>query len=432
LPRNVKLLGWASLLNDVASEMIFPLLPRFLLKFLGGSEAWLGAIEGTADSVGSLVKLWSGGRSDRGAGRKRFVVFGYALSNLVQPLIGLILLPWHLLALRVANRTGKGIRTSPRDAMIADSTPPEIRGRAFGFHRGMDHLGAAVGPLLAAAFLWFCRDARPEVFETRLRNMFLLTAVPGALVVVLLWLGLREPARSRGAAVSAARADETPGSREGHPEGTRSIFSADVFLAKHGFPPKNGPVPSRVSERPTLTLRPFDRRFRLYLAALVVFTLANSSDAFLLARAGQLGVAVWLLPVLWSMFHVIKSGGNVLCGRLVDRVGPRPMILAGWVYYAGVYLAFALASEAWQVWALFAAYAVFYALTEPAEKTLVANLAGDEHRGLAFGWFNCAVGVATLPSSLLFGVLYQAYGPLAAFGSGAVLALAAAALLSRL
>ena len=282
------------------------------------------------------MKLWSGGRSDRGGGRKRFVVFGYALGNLVQPLIGVIWRPWHLFVLRIANRTGKGVRTSPRDAMIADSTPPEIRGRAFGFHRGMDHLGAALGPLLAAAFLWFWHDAPADVFETSLRHLFLLTAVPGVLVVLLLWLGLREPA-----VPLPVREPTTPkrpatalagGVSQRFPPATRSR----AFSSHHTTP---------------IAAFPFDRRFRLYLVALVVFTLANSSDAFLLVRAGQLGVAVWLLPVLWSMFHVIKSGGNMLCGRLVDRVGPRPMILLGWVYYAGVYLAFAFAAAQWHAWA---------------------------------------------------------------------------------
>jgi MFS family permease len=388
LPRNVKLLGFVSLLNDVASEMIFPLLPQFLVKVLGGSAAWLGAIEGAADSLGSLVKLWSGGRSDQGGKRKHLVVSGYALASLVRPLIGLVWLPWQLLAVRVTDRIGKGVRTSPRDALIADSTPPDIRGRAFGFHRAMDHLGAAVGPLLAAAFLWFWRDAPTDVFETWVRRLFLFTAIPGLLVVLLLWLGLREPARA------------TP-----------------------------------AKPRLTLTLRPFDRRFRIYLAALVVFTLANSSDAFLLLRASKLGVAVWMLPILWSVFHVAKSAGNLICGRLVDRVGPRPMILFGWVYYAGVYLAFAFATAEWHVWTLFIAYAVFYAITEPAEKTLVANLVAPERRGLAYGWFNCAIGIATLPASLIFGVLYGSFGesgPLVAFGSGAALALTAALLLSRL
>lgn len=382
LPRNVKLLGWASLLNDVASEMIFPLLPQFLITVLGGNRFQLGVIEGAADSVSSLVKLWSGGRSDLGNRRKPFVVFGYALAAIARPLCGVLWLPWQLFGVRIADRIGKGIRTSPRDALIADSTEPAIRGRAFGFHRAMDHLGAAIGPLLAAAFLFFWPNA--------MQQMFLWTLVPGVLVVALLVFGLRESAKPK---------TETPQEEKPH------------------F---------------TWTLRPFDRRFRLYLLSLVIFTLGNSSDAFLLVRASELHVATWLLPILWCVFHVAKSEGNLLGGRLVDRTGPRPMILAGWFYYAVVYLAFALATAAWQVWVLFLAYALFYAITEPAEKTLVANLVGPENRGLAYGWFNCAVGIATLPASLIFGALYQTYGPLAAFGSGAGLALLAAALLARL
>lgn len=382
LPRNVKLLGWASLFNDVASEMIFPLLPQFLISVLRGNCFELGIIEGTADSVSSLVKLWSGGRSDRGGSRKPFVVFGYALAAIARPLCGVLWLPWQLFGVRIADRIGKGIRTSPRDAMIADSTEPAIRGRAFGFHRAMDHLGAAIGPMLAAAFLFFWPGA--------LQQLFLWTLVPGVLVVALLIFGLREPAKNEA---------QTP-----------------------------------QQEKPQFvwTLRPFDHRFRLYLLSLVIFTLGNSSDAFLLVRAGELGVDTWLLPILWCVFHVAKSEGNLLGGRLVDRTGPRPMILAGWLYYAAVYLAFALATEAWEVWVLFIAYALFYAVTEPAEKTLVANLVGPENRGLAYGWFNCAIGIATLPASLVFGALYQTYGPLVAFGSGAGLALLAAALLSRL
>jgi MFS family permease len=387
LPRNVKLLGWASLLNDVASEMIFPLLPQFLITFLGGNKFALGLIEGAADSTGSLVKLWSGSWSDRGGGRKPLVVLGYALAALVRPLCAVITLPWHLFAVRITDRIGKGIRTSPRDALIADSTEPEIRGRAFGFHRGMDHLGAAIGPLLAAAFLFAWPNA--------LREMFFLTLVPGAVVVVLLIFGLREPQIKPPPA--AAPRDATTG------------------RGSVGF-----------------TLRPFDRRFRRYLLALIIFTLGNSSDAFLLVRAGELGVAVWLLPILWCVFHVVKSAGNMLGGRLVDRFGPRPMILLGWLYYAGIYLAFALAAAAWQIWAFFVAYAIFYAVTEPAEKTLVANLVPETHRGLAYGWFNCAVGIATLPASLVFGALYQGCGPLVAFGSGAGLALVAAIVLARL
>ena len=375
LPRNVKVLGGTSLLNDVASEMVFPLLPTFLLGVLGGNKLSLGVIEGAADTAASLLKLLSGGWSDRLGRRKGFVLVGYVLAVVTRPLIGLITAPWQLFGLRTADRTGKGIRTAPRDALIADSVAPAMRGRAFGFHRAMDHLGAAIGPLLAAGFLW--------LWPGRLRLLFLLTLVPGLLVLVLLVFGLKEPA----------------------PTG-----------------------PAREPLR--LTLKPFGRDFRLFLLALVVFTLGNSSDAFLLVRAGELGVPVVLLPVLWCVFHVAKSTGNLLLGRAVDRVGPRPLLFAGWLLYAAVYLAFAVATQAWQVWVFFLAYALFYALTEPAEKTLVAALAGSERKGLAFGWYNCAMGIATLPASLIFGALYQAHGPVFAFGWGAALALVAVVLLA--
>jgi hypothetical protein len=240
LPRNVKLLGLASLFNDIASEMIYPLLPQFLLGMLGGSRFFLGIIEGVADSVASLLKLWAGAWSDRAGRRKGFVVAGYTLASLARPLVALTTAPWQLLLVRFADRVGKGLRTAPRDALIADSAVAEIRGRAFGFQRALDHVGAAIGPLLATAFL-------------------------------LVW-------------------------------------------------------------------------------------------------PGQLRV-------------------------------------------------------------LFPAYGLFYALTEPAERVLVARLAAPEFQGLAYGWYNFAIGVAALPSSLIFGFLYQRFGGLAAFGSGAGLALLAAVLL---
>lgn len=375
LPRNVTLLGWASCLNDVASEMIFPLLPQFLITVLGGNRFHLGIIEGVADSAASLLKLWSGARSDRVAKRKRFVIFGYALAAVSRPVIGIISAPWQLFLTRTVDRIGKGIRTSPRDALIADSTADEFRGRAFGFHRAMDHLGAAVGPILAAGFLFF--------WPGELRLLFLLTIVPGLLVVGLLVLGLRETTTTE-------------------------------------------PATGRFS----WTLKPFDRNFRLYLLALVVFTLGNSSDAFLLLRASELGVPTAMLPLLWFAFHIVKSGGNLLVGGLVDRVGPRLPLFVGWFIYAGVYLAFGLATAAWHAWAFFLIYAVFYSLTEPAEKTLIANLVGPAEKGLAFGWYNFTIGIAALPSSLVFGALYEYGGPLVAFGWGAALALVAVTLLS--
>jgi MFS family permease len=370
LPRNVKILGGASLFNDIASEMIFPLLPSFLLTVLHGNRFYLGVIEGAADSVASLLKLWSGGRSDQTGHRKGFVLFGYSLAALTRPLIGLVVAPWQLFVVRICDRIGKGVRTSPRDALIADSTNASMRGRAFGFHRAMDHLGAAIGPLLAAGFL--C------LWPAQLRTMFLLTIVPGLLVLALLVVGLCEP----------------PASKD---------------------------PPTRLR----LTFEPFGVSFRLYLLALVIFTLGNSSDAFLLVRASELGVPTASLPLLWCAFHVVKSLSNLLLGRAVDHFGPRPFIFLGWSVYAGVYVAFGVATAAWAAWTLFLCYALFFGLTEPAERALVANLVGAERKGLAYGWYNFAIGIATLPSSLIFGALYQFCGALVAFCWGAVLALIA-------
>jgi MFS family permease len=375
LPRNVKLLGWASLLNDTASEMVFPLLPLFLARLVGAGTIELGLLEGIAETVASLLKLWSGGRSDRSPSRKSYVVVGYLLATAARPLTALAAAPWHVIAGRTVDRVGKGVRTAPRDAMIADSTPAAQRGRAFGFHRAMDHLGAVLGPIAAYAFLWW----RPD----DLRTLFVMTAVPGAVVVVLLVFGLRETAR--------------------HDAG-REPFS--------------------------LTLAPFDRRFRTYLAALAVFTLGNTSDLFLIQRSIDLGISAIWIPLLWGGLHVVKSLGNAVSGRAVDRFGPRAMILAGWMVYAVFYTAFAFVTTLSGMIVALAGYGVFYALTEPAEKTLVANLVPKERSGLAFGWYNFAIAATTLPGNVLFGVLYQHYGAATAFGWGAAMAAAAAVLLA--
>jgi MFS family permease len=374
LPFNVKLLGLTSLLNDSSSEMIFPLLPQFVIGVLHGTAENLGQIEGVADTVASLLKLWSGGWSDRAGRRRGFVIFGYGMATFARPLVALATSPWHVLAARTGDRIGKGVRGAPRDALIADSTPPGLRGRAFGFHRAMDHLGAAIGPVLASVFLYY--------WPGQMRPLFLLSVVPGLLIMALLLWKLREPAQA-----------------ETH---------ARPF---------------------SLSLRPFDNNFKLYLLALVIFTLGNSSDAFLLLRAGELGVAAWLLPLLWCAFHIAKSVGNLLLGRLVDQVGPRPLIVLGWLLYAGIYVAFAAATQAWHVWLFFMVYALFYALTEPAEKALVANIVGAERKGLAYGWYNFAIGIATLPANLIFGKLYTDYGGQVAFGFGAGLALVSAVML---
>ncbi|MCE9525898.1 MAG: MFS transporter [Planctomycetales bacterium] len=386
LPWTVKLLGLTSLLNDTASEMLAPVMPAFLTTVLHAAKWQIGLIDGLGETVSSLVKLWSGARSDNVGRRKGFILVGYFIAVLTRPLMGLAASPWHIFGLRTIDRVGKGIRTAPRDAMIADTTNEQTRGRAFGFHRAMDHLGAALGALIAVAFLWWssggvATDGAQE--EWQLRRLFMLSLIPGIPILFLVPLALRE----------------TPKSSEAHPK-----------------------------ER--FSLQPLDANFRRYLVTLLLFTLGNSSDSFLLVRAKELGVPIYALPILWIFFHLAKSGGNLLTGGWVNRLGARPLIWAGWLWYAAVYLAFGFANSAWQIWVLFMLYAVFYALTEPAEKALVATLVGPERKGLAYGWFNLTVGIGSLPASLLFGFIYDQAGPLAAFGTGAAFALAASVMLA--
>lgn len=382
LPRNVRILGWTSFLNDVASEMIYPLLPQFLIMVLGGNKFHLGIIEGTAESIASFNKLWAGAWSDRSGKRKSFILFGYSVAAIARPLIGLVTAPWQVFAVRIGDRIGKGVRTSPRDAMIADSTPEAMHGRAFGFHRSMDHLGAAVGPLLAAAFLWF--------YPGELRSLFLLAAIPGVVVLLLIIFGLREQ---------------------------------DVVAKLDTAQP--------TKREQLVPLNRFDSRFRWYLLSLLLFTLGNSSDTFLLVRAGELGVPLYMLPVLWCSFHVVKSGANLYAGRLSDRIGAKRPIVVGWLAYAEIYVAFGFATSAWQAWALFLAYGFFYAVTEPAEKKLVVQLVGEHRRGLGFGWYHFTLGIAALPASLLFGWLYQTYGAPVAFTAGALLSVTASMVLTK-
>lgn len=378
LGRNVLTLAAVSLLTDVASEMTYPLLPLFLASVLGASAASVGAIEGAAESVASLLKLASGWWSDRAARRKPLVVAGYALASAVRPLIGLARSVPQVLLIRLTDRVGKGLRTSPRDALIADSVDPEIRGRAFGFHRAADHAGAVLGPLIAFALLrWAGID---------LRTLFLLTAIPGVLAVATLVFGVRERPRATATAVPAA-------------------------------------AEPAASHRPRLRM---GRGFWAYLGVLLLFTLGNSTDAFLLLRASQLGVSPALVPILWAMLHVVKASSSTPAGILSDRLGRKPLIVAGWLLYAAVYLAFGRAGEQWHAWALFAVYGVFSGLTEGTEKALVADLVPADRRGSAFGWYNLTLGLGALPASLLFGAIWDRWGVENAFTFGAVLALGAA------
>ncbi len=356
--------------------MSYALLPGFLLGLPGGSTVVLGAIEGAADTVSGLIRIWSGVWSDRLSRRKQLVLWGYAAAVVARPLTGLATAAWHLVPIRIVDRTGKGFRSAPRDAMIVDATPAGARGAAFGFQRAMDHLGAAVGPLLAVGFLL--------LWPGQVRTLFVATIVPGAVVLVLL-ATLREPSRAT--------------------------------VAQPG---------------PRIPAPPIGRPLRRYLVALLVFTFGNASDAFLLVRARELGIATAALPLLWSMFHVVKSAGSGYAGRLADRIDPRHLIHAGWALYAAVYAGFALSAAAWHIWGLFALYGVFHALTEPAERAMVARLADLRGIGRAYGWYNGALVAGALPASLLFGWLYGHFGAPAAFGAAAAFAIAGTVLLGLL
>ena len=378
LPPTVVALSVVSLLTDVSSEMIYPLIPAFLTTTLGVSAGFVGVIEGAAESTAALVKLGSGWWSDRTARRKPLVVAGYSLAAFARPLVALATSGWQVLGIRLVDRVGKGIRSAPRDALLADAAPAEARGRAFGYHRAADNLGAMLGPLVAFALLrWM---------GTPIRTVFWLAAVPAVVAVVVLIVAVREQTGDR------------------RPETGRRPEAGAAGAAGSG---------------------PLSGRFWGVLTAVFVFTLGNSSDAFLLLRAAELGVPIAFAPLIWAALNLVKSASNTPGGALSDRVGRRPVVIAGWLLYAAVYVGFALASAAWHAWALFVVYGIVFGLTEGTEKALVADLVPAARRGTAFGWYNLAIGIGALPASLLFGQLWNRYGSPVAFVTGASLALAA-------
>jgi MFS family permease len=370
-------LGWVSFFTDTAGEMIYPLLPLFLTQTLRAGAMSIGVIEGVAEAANSLLKMLSGWLTDRWGAPKRLVLGGYSLSSAARPLIALATAWPQVLLIRFSDRLGKGIRSSPRDAMLAHYAPAHLRGRVFGFHQAMDHAGAVFGPLIAAAYLYF----HPGNYRT----LFGWTIVPG-IIVVLLIFGLPDDRRP---AVQ-------PDSREG----------------------ASGPV------------APLGRTFHVAIAIIFLLSLGNASDAFLLLRLSNEGISSAWIPLLWALLHVVKMTSSVVGGVLSDRLGRRTLIALGYLWYAAIYGAFGYFSTAGVTIAVFLAYGLYFGLTEGVEKAWVADLVPKERRGVAFGIYNSAIGFGSLAASLIFGLLWTEVSPRAAFVTGAALALAASALLA--
>jgi MFS family permease len=379
LPRPVWLLGLTSLLTDTASEAIYPLLPIYLTRVLGAGAVSLGLIEGFAEAANSVLKILSGHFSDRWRIRRPIVIAGYGLSSAVRPLTALVTSWPQLLAVRFVDRVGKGIRGAPRDALLAACATPSTRGRIFGFHRAMDHVGAMLGPVLASLFLF--------LLPGRYRTLFALTAIPGAFAVASLFL-LKESA----------------------PEGLAT---------------RAGGRPA-----PLERWRALPRQYFVLMGVLLVFTLGNSADAFLLLRLTDEGISPAAIPLLWAALHAVKAALSVWGGVKSDRWGRRLVIGAGWTVYAIVYAGFATTTSAGALVAWFLFYGVFYGLSEGAEKALIADLAPASLRATAFGLYNAALGVGSLLASVVFGLVWNLVSPPAAFALGASLAVLATILLA--
>jgi MFS family permease len=367
----VVVLGFVSLLNDSASEMITPLLPLFLTATLGAGPAIVGLVEGIAEATASVLKLVAGRLVDRGAGAKRLVLGGYLIANTVRPLIGLAGAWPVVMALRFVDRIGKGIRTAPRDALIAGATDVMDRGRAFGFHRSMDHAGAVIGPLLAFGLL---------TLQVPLGHVFLWSVVPGVLVLLLVGFGVRP----------------------------------DAPLAPIAAPP-------------ALRLTALDARLKALLMAAALLAFASVPEVFVVLWARQSGLALKAVPLVWALASLVKMLLAYPAGAASDRVGRVPLLITGWTARVGALAALAVAPHegAW-VWGLFLAYSATLAITEPAERSLIGDAAPSAVRGTAFGLYHLANGLLVLPGALLFGLIWEHYGSAAAFGAAAALTALAA------
>jgi MFS family permease len=366
-------LGFASFFTDLGSEMITPLIPVLLLQ-LAAPRAALGLIEGLGDAVASLLRIVSGWMSDRLGKRKIFVFAGYGIAAAMRPLMGLATAAWHLGAVRIVDRIGKGVRLAARDALIADSSEPAHRGRAFGFQRAMDNLGGVIGMLVAAALL--------RLWEGDVRRVFLLTAIPAACVLLVIGLVVRD------------------------------------------VPPSAPPARLR------LTLAPFGPEFRTFLAIVALFTLGNSSDLFIIPRLLDAGLPKEWVPLVWCGHTVVRMAAALPAGILADRFGKKRMVVAGWTVYAVVYAGLGLTDSLPWALGLLALYGLYWSLAESVLRAIVADLVPAELRGTAYGMYYFVVGVTILPANLAFGAVWDEWGPAPAFLGSAALAVLAALLLA--
>jgi len=382
LPKQAWLLGWVSLATDTATEAIYPLLPFFLTQVLHAGAVSLGIVEGAAEAVNSVLKIWSGRIADRSPKKRPLVLFGYSVSSLARPFIAVTTTWLQVFTVRVLDRVGKGVRGAPRDAILAHVTPAGQRGRVFGFHRAMDNLGAVLGPLLATLFLYF--------YPGSYRTLFGLTIVPGVIAIALIVM-IREEPTDVAQPLRAAPAD--PSSAAG-----LKACATTPFVA--------------------------------FIGVLTIFTLGNSTDAFLLLKLTDAAGSAKYVPAMWAAHNFVKAIVSYLGGTWSDRIGRKQVIGLGWLIYAVVYGAFAVATSIGVLLAWFMVYGFYFGFAEGTEKALVADLAPAESRGTAFGIYYAVQGIGALLASIVFGLIWNAFGAAAAFGVGAALALVATVLLA--
>ena len=365
---NVFFAGLVSFFMDVSSEMIYPLVPLFLANVIGVNKSVIGLIEGVAESTASLLKVFSGWFSDKIGNRKWLMAVGYAISILSRPFVALATAWEHVMGSRFIDRFGKGVRTAPRDAIIAESADTATLGRAFGFHRAMDTMGAVVGPALAFFLL--------GLFSNNYRTVFWLSMIPGIIAVLVIILFITEKKKT---------------------------------VAAH-------------AERPKLTLKHFDWRFKFFVAIAGLFAIGNSSDVFLILRAQQIGITTVMIPVVYLLFNLVYSLSSLPAGIAADRFGKKRIILLGFVLFAILYYGFAVASSPRAIWILFGFYGLFMGLTEGIQKAFLATIIPQDFKATAFGVYNTVVGVAMFPASLIGGWLWDHVSPSATFYFGSITA----------